>query len=122
FSYARVLAEKKRHRLSAGATLQLLHGLEAAYLHLRELDFLFSNKDTLSFLNAEFSTAHTERTGSILNVARSAAGKLAHGNPVRVGVDIGLSYDWKPSQGDGTGGVLTRMRRSRRARPYILRA
>lgn len=96
FTYARTLVARGRHSVSGGVTLKMLQGLEASYFHLRELDFLFSNKDNNSFLNADFSVAHSRRSGPALDPAGNLGARFRHAAPIRTGLDLGFCYEWKP--------------------------
>lgn len=99
-TYARTVYDKGNHRLKAGITPKLVQGLESSYFLLRDLNFLFSNKDTLSYLEADFSTAHSTRTGPALNIAGNPMEKLSHAAALRAGLDLGLIYEWHRSGED----------------------
>jgi len=96
FTYARVLQDKKEHFFKAGITPKLLQGLESAYLVVKDLDFLFSTKDTSSYFNANFSYAHSggfdppKSDHPIKEVYRFVA------KPT-LGLDLGIIYEWRPN-------------------------
>ena len=95
-TYARAMG-KGAHRLKAGITPKLLQGLESSYFWLRDLNFLFSNKDTLSYLDVDFTTAHSARTGSALDITGNFSDRLSRAAPMRLGLDLGLIYEWHRS-------------------------
>jgi hypothetical protein len=97
FIYARMLVDKGPHRLKAGITPKLLQGLESSYFLLRNLNFLFSNKDTNSYFDADFTVAHSARTGSPLDIMADPSAKLQHAAPMSFGLDFGLMYEWHPA-------------------------
>ena len=90
------VVNKNQFKLKAGVTVKALQGLESAYFIMKDLDFLFSNKDTLSYLRADFTTAHTRRAGFILDITDQAGQKLGRGTHFSPGFDLGLSVEWKP--------------------------
>jgi hypothetical protein len=59
FTYARVISDKDKHFFKVGITPKILVGLQAAYLNIKELGFLFTNKDTSSYLSSDFAYAHS---------------------------------------------------------------
>jgi len=96
FTYARVLKDKNKHFLKAGATPKLLRGLESAYLLVRDLDFLFSTKDTNSYFNADFSYAHSEGFNPSEKSDHPVSDFYRNGTKLRMGLDLGVIYEWRP--------------------------
>jgi hypothetical protein len=94
--YARVLLNKKTHFVKAGITPKLVQGLESAYVVLNDLDLLLSTKDTLSHIDASFTYARSENSGSAFSVNRTVGG-LA-GNGIFPALDLGVIYEWRPSR------------------------
>jgi len=96
FTYARVLYNKQKHFLKAGITPKLLYGIESTYLQVRDLDFLLSSKDTLSYFNASVSYAHsggdqgpTEMKPPMREFNHFVTGPA-------LGLDFGFIYEWRP--------------------------
>ncbi len=96
FTYACVIRDKDQHFVKVGITPKILVGVQAAYLNVEELGFLFSNKDTSSYLNSNFAYAH------------SASYQVPQKNPLplsdimqgitkpSLGIDLGVVYEWRP--------------------------
>jgi hypothetical protein len=95
-SYGRVLFNSGGHCFKIGLSPKLMQGLESSYFILRDLDFIFSNKDTLSYLRADFEVAHSPRSGNVLNIAENANEKFRHSSGMSAGLDFGISYEWRP--------------------------
>jgi hypothetical protein len=121
-TYARVIAGKGAHRLKVGITPKLLQGLESSYFLLKDLNFLFSNKDTLSYLDADFSTAHSARTGSALDITGNFSDRLSHATPLRLGLDLGLIYEWHRQPSSSDPGTPTEKANGAPASTYKLKA
>jgi hypothetical protein len=95
FTYARVFNEKGRHVFKAGITPKLLQGVQAAYVVLKDLDFLFSNKDTLSYFNADVSFARSSGMTSAMKISPGLADRYRHATTLHPGLDIGFIYEWR---------------------------
>jgi hypothetical protein len=97
-TYARKFTLNRSHHLKFGVTPKLLQGLESSYFLLRELNFLFSNKDTLSYFDADFTTAHSARSDdSPLNITGNFSEKIRQAAPMTAGLDVGFVYEWTPA-------------------------
>jgi hypothetical protein len=105
FNYSREILHKGHHKLKAGVTPKLLQGLESSYFILKDLDFLFTNKDTNSFLKADFLAGHSARSGSLLDFTSNISQKLHQSGPLRPGLDLGLIYEWLPAVENEPGKV-----------------
>lgn len=112
-SYARVIKSEDRHFLKAGVTVKLLQGLEAAYVYVRDLQYLVSTKDTMSFFHTEIAYGHSDNLdfqgsnpSSIYKFTSSPG----------LGLDFGAVYEWRPDvlhyeyEMDGVPGLLRRDR------------
>jgi hypothetical protein len=95
FNYSRSFLLKKNHYLSAAVTFKLLQGLESAYFQGRQLAYLFSTKDTNSFLNADFSFARSREATAAIDFRGRFRQDLPHAAALQPGLDIGLVYEWK---------------------------
>jgi outer membrane protein OmpA-like peptidoglycan-associated protein len=107
-SYARVVKLDGPHFIKAGLTVKLLQGLEAAYVYIRDLDYLVSTKDTLSFFNTEIAYGHSDN----LDFSSSKpTGIYKFTSSPGFGFDLGLVYEWRPDfsdyqyQMDGVSGL-----------------
>jgi hypothetical protein len=93
-NYGRVLLRKKQHFLKAGITPKVLQGIQSAYVMVKDLDFLFSNKDTLSYFRADVSFARSEGMESAVNLNTRPSYQNTTG--LFLGIDIGFIYEWRP--------------------------
>jgi hypothetical protein len=93
-TYGRVLKDKHQHFLKAGITPKLLQGLESVYMIVRDLSFLFSTKDTLSYFNTNFSYGHSANIGSPGN--KPVRGFYHYVARPKLGLDLGVVYEWRP--------------------------
>lgn len=90
-SYARVLKDDNEHFFKAGVTVKILQGLEAAYLHIRDLQYRLDAQDTVSFFNTSVAYGHSDN----LNASGSGDAYTFKMSP-GVGFDIGGVYEWRP--------------------------
>jgi len=98
FNYSRSFRLAKNHHLSAGLTFKLLQGLESAYFTGRQLGYLFSTKDTTSYLNADFSFARSQASSAAIDFRGRFRNRLPHAAALQPGLDIGFTYEWKESR------------------------
>ncbi|WP_317897542.1 DUF5723 family protein [Aurantibacillus circumpalustris] len=110
-SYARVVKMDGPHFLKAGLTVKLLQGLEAAYFYARDLDYLVSTKDTVSFFKTEIAYGHSDN----LNFNSSNPNEIyKFTSSPGFGLDIGVVYEWRPDfdeyqyEMDGVSGLYRR--------------
>jgi outer membrane protein OmpA-like peptidoglycan-associated protein len=96
FSYGRVILDKKEHFLKGGITLKILQGLGSAYLFGKDVEYNFTNSDTLSIFNADISYGHSDNF--TLEGLNNFSYKFV-ANPT-VGFDIGFEYEWRPKYAD----------------------
>ena len=95
-TYAKVLNDKGKHFLKAGITPKLLQGLESAYLLVKDLDFLFSTKDTLSYFSTNFSFGHSANINSPLKSNQPLRDTYHRVAKPKLGLDFGIIYEWRP--------------------------
>jgi outer membrane protein OmpA-like peptidoglycan-associated protein len=92
-TYARVLKLEGKHFIKAGITPRYLLGLEAAYLYVNELQYNFSQKDTVTFFKSNVSYGHSDN----LDIEGADVGKfLGSKGYGGFGLDIGGVYEWRP--------------------------
>jgi len=87
FTYARVLVDKEKHFLKAGATLKINQGLGSAFLFVKDLNFEIKNQDTIS-LNT------TANYGSSDNLENNFKYNF-DANP-SLSFDFGFVYEYRP--------------------------
>jgi outer membrane protein OmpA-like peptidoglycan-associated protein len=96
-TYARVLKSDNEHFIKAGITPKLIQGLEAVYVHVRNLDYLISNKDTFSFFNSSLAYGYSDNLDG-LGLTSGTLGKGYKFKPAYgFGLDIGGVYEWRPN-------------------------
>ncbi len=96
FSYGRVILDKKEHFLKGGITLKLLQGLGSAYLFGKDVEYKFTNADTLSIFNADIRYGHSS---NFTSDGLQNFGYKFVANPT-IGVDFGFEYEWRPKYAD----------------------
>jgi len=112
FTYARVLKQDKEHFIKAGITPKLLQGIEAAYLVVKNLDFLLSTKDTNSYFNTSFSFARSANFKSPINNGKIVNDFYRFVSKPGLGFNLGFIYEWRPDyQKYNTGGVTNTWRK-----------
>ncbi|MDI1355284.1 MAG: DUF5723 family protein [bacterium] len=97
FTYGRVLRDKDQHFFKAGITPKLLQGIEASYVVVNNLDYLFSTKDTTSYLNANFAYGHSGNFSSPTTSNRPVAELMRNATTPFLGLDLGIIYEWRPN-------------------------
>lgn len=102
-TYARVINEKGKHFLKAGATVKLLQGLDAVYLRIENLDYNFTTSDTLSLFKSEVSYGHSDNLDPLVNAFGTTDdvwGTFKENYKFKsypgFGFDIGAVYEFRP--------------------------
>ena len=95
-TYARIVHDSNKQFLKLGITPKVLQGLESAYLHVDNLDFLFSTKDTMSYFNADIAYAHSANLGSPFTNGTPVVDFYHYVEKPRIGLDLGIVYEWRP--------------------------
>ena len=96
-TFARVIKDKNEHFLKAGITPKLLQGFESGYLIVKDLDFLFSTKDTNSYFNTQFEYAHSANFSSPFGSKTPVRDFYQYVSKPSMGLDIGFIYEWRPN-------------------------
>lgn len=91
FTYGRVMYEKDVHFLKAGASLKLLQGLGSAYMFVENLDYMFSDEDTLFLFSTDVEYGHSTN----FEWSENSFKYRFVSNP-GIGLDIGAIYEWRP--------------------------
>lgn len=87
FTYARVIVDKEKHFLKAGATIKMNKGLGSAYLFTRNLDLTIKNSDTIS-INTTASYGLSENFDENLTFDFSDKSAFSF--------DFGFVYEFRP--------------------------
>ncbi len=90
-NYARVVYDENEHYIKVGARMKLLQGIQAAYLFVDDLEYEFTNNDTLSLFESDIDYGHSTN----YDVGDENIKYRFESNP-GVGIDIGVEYEWRP--------------------------
>ncbi len=96
-TYGREIIEVDKHYLKGAITVKLLQGLGAAYLFVDDLDYNFTNDDTLSLFNSDVKYGHSTN----FEFNEDAFGYNFISNPT-VGFDFGFVYEWRKDKDEYT--------------------
>lgn len=90
-TYGRVIKDDGAHFMKTAGRVKFLQGLQAAYMFIRDLQYDFTNDDTLSLFNSDASYGHSD------NFALDY-GKMKYQleSKPSVGLDLGFVYEWRP--------------------------
>jgi len=88
FTYARVIADKEKHFLKAGATLKINQGLGSAYLFMKDLNYEFKNDSTISLYNSYTNYGSSDNLENDFKYRFDANPSLSF--------DIGFVYEYRP--------------------------
>ncbi len=98
-TYGREVFEiNDRHYLKAAVTVKLLQGLGAAYLFVDDLDYNFTNDDTLSLFNSDVKYGHSTNFDfdDVDNIQYEFI------SDPTVGLDLGFVYEWRKDKEEYT--------------------
>lgn len=109
-SYARVLKDDGEHFLKAGATVKLLQGLNAVYMHIDNLDYNFFTSDTLSIFKSDVAYGHSANLDPLIDAFSNASNtdeaiatakkNYKFESYPGFGFDIGAVYEWRAKYTD----------------------
>jgi outer membrane protein OmpA-like peptidoglycan-associated protein len=100
-TYAHVFKDDNEHYFKGGVTVKLLQGIQSAYMFIKDLDYSFLTKDTLTIVESDVNYGHSDN----LNLKDIQFGQNGTGTKVfdysqsypGVGFDFGVVYEWRPS-------------------------
>lgn len=103
-TYARVLKDDNEHYFKAGATVKLLQGLDAVYMHIDNLDYNFYTSDTVSIFKSDVSYGHSANLDPLINSINTNGStsfdKIKQNYKYQsypgFGFDLGAVYEWRP--------------------------
>lgn len=96
-NYGQVLLDKGEHFLKMGVGVKFLQGIASGYLHSKDVNYGFNNKDTTFLLQGDFSYGYSQNLEEGIDakdVMSGSASKLG------VGFDLGFVYEWRPDYQD----------------------
>lgn len=96
-SYGRVLLNRGEHFLKGGITIKLLQGLGSGYLFGKDVEYNFTNADTIQRLRGDLNYGHSDNL-NFGNGDNSFQYEFV-ANPT-VGFDLGFEYEWRPKWRD----------------------
>lgn len=94
FTYSRVILDKQKHFLKAGATIKLLQGLGSAYAFGNDINYRFINKDSVVVSSPRLGFGISENFDNDLNYKFISKQS--------VGFDFGIVYEYRPEWMDYT--------------------
>jgi len=89
FTYARVVLDKQKHFLKAGATLKINQGIGSGYMFIKDLNYEVNGEDTISFYNSYANYGLSE------NLDVENLKYRVDANP-SVSFDFGVVYEYRP--------------------------
>lgn len=93
-SYARVIQDKEKHFLKAGATAKLLQGAGAGYYSIKNLEYVIDTVNVYSFISSDLSYGFSQSYDEALRGGSVDLNKLKYS--FGFGFDIGAVYEWRP--------------------------
>lgn len=103
-TYSRVVWETDQHMIKAGGTLKLIQGIAGGYLYVKDLNYKWTNFDTISVFQTEVDYAYSEGAISSQGYAPDKIGDYAkdlfgfkYSTPTAA-VDLGVIYEWRPDK------------------------
>ncbi len=94
-TYSRVIHDQGPHMFKVGGTLKLLQGLGAAYLYSDNLQYNWSNSDTLNITNSDVRYGHSDNLNFTDDYKFRYNFRQAWPS---VGADIAVVYEWRPNK------------------------
>ncbi|MDX2003436.1 MAG: DUF5723 family protein [Chitinophagales bacterium] len=98
-TYGREIFQIKNHYLKAGVSLKLLQGLGSAFMYADNLNYNFTNDDTLSIFQTQVRYGHSNNFEF-----DDAADRIKYkfeASPT-VGFDMGVVYEWRKDESEYT--------------------
>jgi outer membrane protein OmpA-like peptidoglycan-associated protein len=90
-TFGHVFKDEGAHFFKAGATLKYLQGIQSAYMHIKNLDYEFTDDTTMSLFHSEVSYGHSNN----FDESNTPTGFKQISN-LSFGGDIGFVYEWRP--------------------------
>lgn len=88
FTYARVLMDKEKHFLKAGATMKINQGLGSGYLFMKDLNYEVSDTSTVSLYNTYTNYGTSDNLNQDFTYHFDANPSLSF--------DLGVVYEYRP--------------------------
>jgi outer membrane protein OmpA-like peptidoglycan-associated protein len=100
-TFAHVFTENTEHFFKAGVTLNLLQGIQSAYIYVKDFNYKFKNDTTISVYNTQINYGHSSNL-TALNGKSSGGGNgtglvdFSQSYP-GVSFNFGVVYEWRPN-------------------------
>ncbi|MBN8696122.1 MAG: OmpA family protein [Bacteroidetes bacterium] len=89
-TYGHVFKDDGPHFLKAGISAKYIQGIQAMYMHIRDLNYEFTNDTTLSLFHSEVNYGHSTNYEGEQNIGFNQVSKPGWG------LDFGVVYEWRP--------------------------
>lgn len=89
-TYGHVFKDDGPHFFKAGASVKYLQGMQSAYMHIKNLDYEFTDDTTLSLFHSEVSYGHSNNYDKETSLNYKQISNLSFG------FDLGVVYEWRP--------------------------
>jgi outer membrane protein OmpA-like peptidoglycan-associated protein len=96
-NYGQVILDKGEHFLKGGIGIKFLQGIGSGYLHSKNVNYGFNNKDTSFLLQGDFSYGYSQNLEQGLEAKDILTGSASR---LGVGFDLGFVYEWRPKHQD----------------------
>lgn len=99
FNFGMVVMDQKEHFLKVGGRLKILQGLGSAYTFVDDLNYNFTNADTLSLFQSQVDYGHSSNFEFDEDDPAGSFSYRFVSNP-GLGLDLGAVYEWRPDWQD----------------------
>jgi hypothetical protein len=96
--YARTVYNQGEHFLKAGVNLKFIQGIAGLYMVADELNYNFTNDDTLTLYSSTLAYGHTEN----FEITDRETGYFTF-DALGFGADLGVIYEWRPESAAYSG-------------------
>jgi outer membrane protein OmpA-like peptidoglycan-associated protein len=103
FTFAHVFTENTEHFFKGGITLNILQGIQSAYVYVKDFNYKFTNDTTLTVYNSQMNYGHSSNL-NVLNDPNIKPGKNLPGTQLvdfsqsypGISFNFGAVYEWRP--------------------------
>ncbi len=100
-TFAHVFTENTAHFFKAGVTLNILQGIQSAYVYVKDFNYKFKNDTTISVYNSQFNYGHSSNL-NVLNNVKPGSNNTGTGiidfsqSYPGISFNFGAVYEWRP--------------------------
>jgi len=91
-NYAHVFRDKDQHFFSAGVTVKLIQGIQAAYLYVKDMSYNFTSDTSVALFHTDANYGHS----SVYDQQSTSFKDIYKFSNLSVGFDLGAVYEWRP--------------------------